>query len=153
MFEDIWKRESVKGIIKAAREATKFIYNHDAVFPSYENWPQVKLSVSGQQGLQRTISLVEVSGRKELRWGRWEDEKSSPTPASKSITKTILNPRFWQSVDELCVIFLAYVHYSSIDLYRSASEDGISVLRVPWDEEEVVRVQQQKMGSRHLERR
>ena len=49
----------------------------------------------------------------------------------------------------ICVQFLSLCTPLSIGLYRSAPNDGPTLLRAPRDEEEVVGAQQQEMSSQH----
>ena len=111
MFEDIRKRDSVKGTIKAARDAAKFIYNHDTILVKLREVAPCEIIRSGATRFAtnylalRSLRDKRAALRSLFTSQRWDDDRLSPTPAGKSITQTVLNPRFWQSVDELCAIF------------------------------------------------
>ena len=80
----------------------------------------------------------------------WENNTLNLTALGQLTSEHILNNRFWQSIDEICYIFLAHVHHSSIGGHWSASDDEIFILCVSRDEEEVGSISSgKKMGCRH----
>lgn len=111
MFEDIGKKRSVDDVVKAARQTTKFIYNHGSVLSKMrEANPGEIVRPGATRFATNYLALRSLRAKRAplrnlftSQW--WEDLRLSSSRDGKWVADNVLQPRFWQGVDEVCNIF------------------------------------------------
>ena len=111
MFEDIGKRPSVDNMVKAARQTTKFIYNHSSVLSKLRETSKGEIVRPGATRFATNyLALRSLRAKRSLLRNLftsqcWEDLRLSSSREGKWVAENPLQTRFWQGVDDVCVIF------------------------------------------------